>query len=43
MVPNPPGTHQWNHEFDLDLEWGPREFRKIQKNGKTLERIDTGD
>jgi hypothetical protein len=38
-----PGRHQRQHEFDLDLEGGLREFRKIQKNGKTLHGVKVCD
>jgi hypothetical protein len=33
-VPHPPSTHGRRREFDLDLKWEQRKFKKNQKNRK---------
>jgi hypothetical protein len=44
MVHTPPGRLRCHHEFDLDLEGGPGEFRKNKKkNGKTVHGVMVSD
>jgi hypothetical protein len=38
-VPSPPGRHQRQCEFDLDLEGGPGNLEKFKQNGKTLHGV----
>jgi hypothetical protein len=32
LMPHPASTHGRHSEFDLDLKWGQRKFKKFKKN-----------